>query len=1204
MRLRDLRVALMRRSAAAATAAATAVVAAALAVPGLANHSDLAAQWHLDEKSGDLTLDSSGHENHGRVNADSQIVPGGRFGGAYDPGDPLDAVIDVSDSPTLESQRLTVLAWVRNDGAPGPGVKYVIAKGSAGCAGASYSINTRGGGGVRFSVFDGGATRNSPESGTAIWDDKWHAVAGTYDGSSLRLYVDAVQVGSGTPMSGTVAYGLSFEDLKIGGYPGSGACGGGLTWPGQIDEPRVYTRALSGAEIAFLQDPNATSPPVLPPGGLPDPGPGPQPQPQPAPGPQPQPGAAAPRVSGLRPVGAFKRDRAVVLEAQVSGRFQTLAWDLRGDSRPEIVSGAAAQTSVRFRPRPGKPFDVSVQAFGPGGESPIVTQSFTAPPALRNALSDRLRPKAARLDPTDVVGPAENLVEQVAKLRRCADQSKLKTGLVEVEGCFFPIDALKDIPVAERGIVEQLGRFLSLRNRDGESIPAKLVDRSISLTDAYISPGPVTINGVTLDPQGKATVVLYPQVNAIASSDAAFSAGQLKLGARRDFVLDTRANGGRIPLESFPRLPGGIASFGGFPLVGDVGVTLVPGSAVGPAGAEITATVQLPKFLSVGGGRLEGRVKLRATAAEGLIVDNLRIGPLDANLGALDVEALQLDYTRAANQWAGQGKACVISGACLDLVPPNGGVVIRNGNLNFAGATLGFPPPGVQLFPGVALQRIGFGLGLDPTRLTGNARVSALQFYEIDGRIFIAFPSERTPFVFDRNLVGDGYPGDFYGRVHTRTTVGASADSFVKVPALGRIKLGNGYFLYEYPGYVAFGGRVNQGFAGVLSFEGGMFGEFNLGNGRFNIGGNVRTCLLDIFCRGAAGVISSRGLAACVKVKLPIKNINIGAGIIYRPFKFYPWPLDGCKWSPFAEPNVRGSRAATAQVGSPHTVRIDGNDLGRAIRIDGTDGAPRVRVTGPGGEVLESSPGPGLEVSKTFRIIRSERAKLTVVGLQDPRPGAYEIEPLPGSPPIAKVTEATDQPDAKVTAKVSGRGARRILSYDIRRRRAQRVTFVEIAAGGAVKAIGAVEGGGKGKLRFSPAPGRGVRRIEAQFELAGMPAEKRFVARFAPPSPRLGKPKRLKVRRRGTTLRVSWAKVAGAERYEVVTTASGERQRIRRVHGRRTTLKRLPRSSAGRITVRAVAELRQGRPARARFNRTARRETRFRPLPRAPRALR
>lgn len=128
--------------------------------------------------------------------------------------------------------------------------------------------------------------------------------------------------------------------------------------------------------------------------------------------------------------------------------------------------------------------------------------------------------------------------------------------------------------------------------------------------------------------------------------------------------------------------------------------------------------------------------------------------------------------------------------------------------------------------------------------------------------------------------------------------------------------------------------------------------------------------------------------------------------------------------------------------------------------------------------------------------------------------------------------------------------------------------------------------------------------IEAQFELDGLPAEKRVVARFAPPSPHLGKPKRLKVRRHGTSLRVSWAKVAGAERYEVVATTSGERQRIRRVRGRRTTLKRLPRSSAGRITVRAVAELRQGRPARARFNRTARRKTRFRPLPRAPRALR
>ena len=33
----------------------------------------------------------------------------------------------------------------------------------------------------------------------SVWDGKWHHVAGTFDGSTVRLYVDGVQVGTGTP---------------------------------------------------------------------------------------------------------------------------------------------------------------------------------------------------------------------------------------------------------------------------------------------------------------------------------------------------------------------------------------------------------------------------------------------------------------------------------------------------------------------------------------------------------------------------------------------------------------------------------------------------------------------------------------------------------------------------------------------------------------------------------------------------------------------------------------------------------------------------------------------------------------------------------------------------------------------------------------------------------------------------------------------
>ena len=187
-----------------------------------------------------------------------------------------------------------------------------------------------------------------------------------------------------------------------------------------------------------------------------------------------------------------------------------------------------------------------------------------------------------------------------------------------------------------------------------------------------------------------------------------------------------------------------------------------------------------------------------------------------------------------------------------------------------------------------------------------------------------------------------------------------------------------------------------------------------------------------------------------------------------------------------------------------------------------------------------------------------------------------------------------------MTASVSGRGSKRVLEYNIRRREAQRVTFSEVA-GVTRKPIGTVNGGGRGTLRFSPAPGRGRRTIEAQFELDGLPAERKTVARFKPPSPKLGRVRGLRVRRQGEALLVSWRRVAGAKRYEVVAATSGAGQRVKRLRKASVRLKRIPRASSGIVTVRAVDSLREGRRARKKFRRAVRRASRFERLPRAPR---
>ncbi len=1164
------------------------VVAASVGVPGAhADHAGpLAGQWHLEERysvgdggSGG-TPDSSGHGNDVVGYGAGTPNVAGRFGNAFDFSGTSVGWNSGEAAPALESQTVTLLAWVKATN-PGPS-RYIASKGSGGCAPASYGMYTGPfGSGLYFYAYDGTNGWHSPDAGSAPWDGNWHMVAGTFDGSRVRLYVDGVQVGDGTAASGPIKYDLAKRAFTVGGYEDAASCSVPTNFPGAIDEPRVYNRALSATEIARLAAHPGPDPPVLVPDGAGGgagggPGSGGDSVSQP------------PRVTALAAARPVRLGRASVLTAQVQGPAHRLEWNLRGDSRPEVVS-SAGQTGLRLRLRPG-PNRVEVRAVGPAGAGPPLAQTLTGPRALTRGLAGRVQKKLVQAPPVFAAGPSDVLsgIRTNFAANVCVSiPTTMRAGALEVRGCLVPIESLDDIPAPERGIVERLARQL------GISTAAAPLERAIDLTDAYRAIGSVTVNGVKLTPEDGASIVLYPQANAIASSDARLRIGDLRLGGRRDFVLDTAQRAGQIALGSFPRLPGGLTKLGGFPLVGNVDVKLraEPGA---PAEALIDARLKLPEFLQRGGVSFESVVRLRATNAEGLVVDNMTVGPLDAELGGLSLQRVRLDYTRAGQEWRGQGKACLVSGACLDMIPPNGGVVIRNGALNFAGATLGFPPPGVPLFPGLALERIGFGFGLDPTRFVGNARVTALKIYAIDGRLLMAFPSDRVPYVFNRDEVGGSFPTHFYGRVHTRPTVAISADAFLKAPVVGDVKLGNGYFLYEYPGYVAFGGSADQGIAGVISVHGSIAGEFNASNGRYNLGGRVRGCLVDVICRGATGVLSSRGVGVCLEVG----PVNVGGGVVYSPFAVKIWPLDGCRWSRFAEFNVRGARA-----GGPQEIRIGPGDRSRAIELKGAE-APRVRVTGPGGQALETPAGSGLVTRGALRIVRSERARITAVGLQDPRPGTYRIEPLAGAAAPRTIAQAVDPRPARARARVRGRGARRTLAYRVDRRANQRVTFVEVTAGGTERTIGAVDGGGRGRLAFAPAPGRGTSRVEARFELDRLPAERVVVARFRPAPPRLGRPARVRVRRAKSSLRVTWRRVPGATRYHVVATPRGGAQRIAVTRAPRATLRGVAPSSPGVVSVRALDALRRGRPARARFRAAVRRANRLAPLPRCRRRAR
>jgi hypothetical protein len=249
----------------------------------------------------------------------------------------------------------------------------------------------------------------------------------------------------------------------------------------------------------------------------------------------------------------------------------------------------------------------------------------------------------------------------------------------------------------------------------------------------------------------------------------------------------------------------------------------------------------------------------------------------------------------------------------------------------------------------------------------------------------------------------------------------------------------------------------------------------------------------------------------------------------------------------------RASRARVSQAGPTH-LSFDGDDP-VVIRIDGDGGAPAVALTGPGGFRITTPLVPsGAPGDARHILLQDEENDATFVALRHPR-GSWSLEAMAGSAPIRSVQTADVLKPAKVSARVSGRGSARRLSWRLRRQPGQRVRFVE--QGPDVKRALTATRRAKGRVRFRPGFGSaGPRTIVAIVEQNGMPRDTITVARYtAPAPPRPQRPRRLRARRRGSAVVVAWRPGRGAASQRVVVRRARGRSDLFLVKARRRKLR-------------------------------------------------
>jgi hypothetical protein len=203
----------------------------------------LVASYGLDEGSGTTVHDSSTKNNNGTVS--NATWTAGYYGNALQFSGATNSDVTVNDSASLDlTTGLTLEAWVNPSTLSSPDSDWVAAvakehrNSGNDVAYALYAATGAATPPALHLLF--GSTDVGLQGSSALPLNTWTFLTGTYDGSTMKLYVGGTLVAS---QAHTGSVTKTTDPLRIGGD------WSGEMFTGVIDNVRIYNRALSASEI-------------------------------------------------------------------------------------------------------------------------------------------------------------------------------------------------------------------------------------------------------------------------------------------------------------------------------------------------------------------------------------------------------------------------------------------------------------------------------------------------------------------------------------------------------------------------------------------------------------------------------------------------------------------------------------------------------------------------------------------------------------------------------------------------------------------------------------------------------------------------------------------------------------------------------------------------------------------------------------------
>ena len=206
--------------------------------------SNLVAYYTFDEGTGTTVGDSSGNGNNGTFSGSPTWIGSSQIDGGLD-FEASDGADSISvGSFDVSGTELTLSAWIKpeTDGYD----QRIITKSTSSSVSTQYWQLNNELGSTEFRLKAGGTTDRLIVS-TSLAAGTWYHLAGTYDGTTMRLYIDGVEVGNLVHSVGGALSTSASVPVVIGDSPS-----GSRAYDGEMDDVRVYQRALTATDITTL----------------------------------------------------------------------------------------------------------------------------------------------------------------------------------------------------------------------------------------------------------------------------------------------------------------------------------------------------------------------------------------------------------------------------------------------------------------------------------------------------------------------------------------------------------------------------------------------------------------------------------------------------------------------------------------------------------------------------------------------------------------------------------------------------------------------------------------------------------------------------------------------------------------------------------------------------------------------------------------